>query len=523
MSKPTVLIIRDGWGYNASAEGNAIAAASTPNDDSWNANYPTMLLGASEEYVGLPAGVQGSSEVGHLNAGRGVVEDQELLKIDKSMKSGAFFDVESWKTCMDKFKAGGALHLFGLLQDEGVHAHMLHMFKLMERAHTEHPEGKIVVHPFLDGRDTPPRSTLGYLAILKEHLEKNNAVIGTVMGRYYGMDRSRNWDLTDMAFNTIVTAEAPNGRHSNTPEEAVHFSYENDKTPDGDEMVDEYILPYVIGEYEGIKDGDVVIHTNYRQDRAIQLTRAFVEEDYPGTLARRPEVTYVGFTQYYDEFESFLLGGGNGEEEDSIPETVGKVISDNGLTQLRIAETQKFRHVTSFFNYKSTAPFEGEDQVEVPSRFDAALFASHPEMEAYNLTTTMIDILSKKKYDFILCNYANTDMVGHTGNFEAAKKSAEIVDECLGRLVEFLLTELDANILITADHGNSDEMVDKNGLVKTSHSCSMVKLHWISNNIDGRTFVKEQGVLADIAPTVLHLMGLSIPEEMTCDVLISKE
>jgi 2,3-bisphosphoglycerate-independent phosphoglycerate mutase len=317
-----------------------------------------------------------------------------------------------------------------------------------------------------------------------------------------------------VAFDCLVSAK---GRHAATAEEAVKQSYAEDKTPDGVDMYDEYIPPYCIGNYNGIQDGDCVFHTNYRQDRAIQLSMAFVEKDYPGKPQRRPKVRYLGFTQYYDEFPDFLMGSMSAGG--SMDHLLGEVVSDAGLRQLRLSETQKFRHVTSFFNGKSTTPYPLEDQVEIKSDIDPATFASHPEMEAYTITDELLKRLEDNPYALIIMNYPNGDMVGHTGDFEAAKKAVEIVDECIGKAVPRLL-ELDAHILITADHGNSEQMVDyETGMVKTSHTTFPVELIYIANDADGHK-LKEGGKLADIAPTILHLMGLPIPKEMTAEYLI---
>lgn len=519
MARQVCLLIRDGWGYNERTDGNAIAAAHTPNNDAFRATYPRSILECCGEPVGLPDGYQGSSEVGHMNMGAGNIVIQELKRIDDALSDGTLFQQEKWAAFAGAWKAKqGTLHLMGLLQDEGVHAHQEHLFKIMHRAREEYPDGRIVVHPFLDGRDTPPRSTLEYLAKLQTVIDAiGNACIGTVMGRYYSMDRSRNYKLTDQAYDTLVRAT---GRNAATAEAAVRESYANDKTPDGDEMVDEYIPPYCIGTYAGIVDGDCVFHTNYRQDRAIQLTQAFTQEDYPGTRTSRPGIAYLGFTRYWDEFEDYLMSVG-GEDGDTPQVLLGKAVSDAGCRQLRIAETQKFRHVTSFFNGKATTPFPGEDQVDVPSRFDASSFASHPEMEAYNLTDALLKTLDAdpKQYDLIVVNYANCDMVGHTGQFEAAKKATEIVDECQGRLVEKLLA-LGFRILVTADHGNSDQMVDyETGMVKTSHTLNPVECYYIAPDAEGKP-MRPHGKLSDIAPTLLHLMGIPIPASWKADNLL---
>ena len=515
--KPIVLIVLDGVGHNENPRGNAVLAAHTPNLDSYREQYPWTLLKASGEAVGLPEGFQGSSEVGHLSMGAGRIIVQELKRINDQLTDGTLFRSDRWKSLIRDWKANNSqLHFMGLLQDEGVHAHQDHLFKLMEQARRENPEGKIVIHPFLDGRDTPPRSCLEYLRILRRKMEAvGNCTVGTIMGRYYGMDRGRNWELTDQAYCCIVDAE---GRAVDDPESAVKISYENDKTPSGVEMVDEYIIPHVINGYTGVADGDCLVHTNYRQDRAIQLSRAFVDPEYPGNLTRRPKVTYLGLTRYYDEFENYLLAGLE-EGPEGLDRLVGEIIAEAGLRQLRIAETQKFRHVTSFFNGKSTTPYPNEDQVEIKSTLDPSSFAEHPEMEAYKVTAELLKRLEDNPYAFILVNYANGDMVGHTGNFEAAKKAIEVLDECVVRIVNRIL-ELDGRILLTADHGNSDQMIDyETGETRTSHSINPVEFIYIAKDAGEKKLVPE-GILPDIGPTILKLMELPIPKEMTAKVLV---
>ncbi len=517
--KPVVLIIRDGWGINPNEDGNAVKAANTPNIDKYLHAYPWTTLACSGEPVGLPDGYQGSSEVGHLNIGAGRIVVQELKRIDDGLRTGKLFEAPKWQELVDAWKSGGGrLHLLGLLQDEGVHAHQEHLFKIMRRARREHATGEIVIHPFLDGRDTPPRSSLEYLAKLQLVMDEvGGCRIGTMMGRYYSMDRSQNWRLTDMAYHTLVCGE---GRTMTDPLQAVKDAYDADRTPDGDEMVDEYIHPVVQEGFTGIQDGDCVLHTNYRQDRAIQLTLAFCAEDYAGQRKARPAVTYVGLTRYFDEFDNYMMGPMN--TGGAMNKLLGEVIAEAGLRQLRIAETQKFRHVTSFFNGKSTTPYKGEDQVEVPSRFDAASFASHPEMDAYSVTDAVLERLQDNPYAFIVINYANGDMVGHTGQFEAAKKAIEVVDECVGKVTERCLA-LDGHVLITADHGNSEMMRDPvTGMVKTSHTLSPVEFIHVARDAASYPLV-ESGKLSDIAPTVLALLGLAIPKEMTATSLIKQD
>jgi 2,3-bisphosphoglycerate-independent phosphoglycerate mutase len=449
--------------------------------------------------------------------GAGRVIEQELKRINDKLEDGSLFANDNWRNLINTWKKNNSqFHFFGLLQDEGVHAHQDHLFKLMAQARQEFPEGKIVIHPFLDGRDTPPRSTLEYFYTLRQKMvEIGNCSIGTIMGRYYAMDRVKSWDITDRAYHCIVDAA---GKKAENPEDAIKFTYENDKTPSGVEMFDEYIEPHVITNYSGVTDGDVILHTNYRQDRAIQLTRAFVESDYPGKLHRKPEVVYVGLSRYYDEFKDYLLGG-NDSDDASLDNIVGQVISEAGMKQLRLAETQKYRHVTSFFNGKSTTPFPNEDQVEVPSRFDPSSFAEHPEMEAYNVTHELLERIKDNPYDFILVNYANGDMVGHTGDMKAATKAVEILDENLGVIIPRLL-DIGAKIIITADHGNCDQMIDyETSQIRTSHSLNPVRCVYISADTSGIK-LKQNGILPDIGPTVLRLLRFEIPSEMTAENLI---
>ena len=515
--RPVVLIVLDGVGHNENPEGNAVLAAHTPNFDLFKAKYPWTLLESSGEAVGLPPGFQGSSEVGHLSMGAGRIITQELQQINDQLTDGKLFVSKTWQKLIENWKSNQSqFHFLGLLQDEGVHAHEDHLFKLMRRARDEYPSGGIVLHPFLDGRDTPPRSTIEYFAHLRREMEDlKRCTIGTFMGRYYGMDRARNWTLTDQAYACIVDRK---GIVAEQPEQAIKHSYKNDKTPSGGNMFDEYILPHTISGYSGILDGDSVLHTNFRQDRAIQLSLAFIDKTYLGNRSHIPNVVYAGLTRYYDEFAPFLLKKDEYSSK-ALNSLVGEVISDADMRQLRLAETQKFRHVTSFFNGKLTTPFPNEDQVEVPSRFDPASFAEHPEMEAYNIVDKFIKLTDSNSYQFILVNFANGDMVGHTGNYDSAVKAVEILDECVGKIVDCVM-KFNGKMLITADHGNCDQMINyETGQVRTSHSIVPVECIYIAQDSPGKSMIS-RGKLSDIGPTLLHLLNLDIPSQMTATNLI---
>ena len=517
--KPVVLIVLDGVGYTERTEGNAVLAANTPNLDAYRKKYPRSLLGASGEAVGLPAGFQGSSEVGHLSMGAGKVVIQELKRINDQLESGQIYNSDLWKSMMQQWQTGDStFHLLGLMQDEGVHAHYDHLFRFIRQASLEYPAGKIVIHPFLDGRDTPPRSALEHLTRLEGVMAKfQNVSIGTLMGRYYGMDRGKVWAITDRAYDCIVSAK---GRPMTSASDAIQTSWEKDKTPSGEDMFDEYVEPFVMEGYTGIHAGDVVLHTNYRQDRATQLTLAFTEKDYPGTPKPNLDIIYAGMTAYYDGFENFLLANAGGEEaEPSV--TVGQLIAEAGLHQLRMAETQKFPHVTSFFNGKLTTPYKNEDRKELKGRFDPASFADHPEMEAYRVTEAFLEKLEEDKYDFMMVNYANGDMVGHTGNFDAGVQAVEVLDECIAQIIPAILAR-DGQILMTADHGNVDQMLDyETGAVRTSHSLNPVELLYIATESHLNVELSD-GCLSDIGVTVLDLLGIAAPPEMDAKILITK-
>ncbi len=504
-----LLIVRDGWGYSTTQKGNAILNAKKPFDDFLLSETPSVLLGCHGPDVGLPDGFQGSSEVGHLNMGAGRIVTQEVTRIFSAIQDGSLFRTEKFSLIEKQLSRGdAALHLFGLLQNEGVHAHQEHLFQLIRKFKSLFPGLRIWVHPIADGRDTPPRSFKTFYKQLTEVMEQYSDVgVATVWGRYYGMDRSKNWDLVDVAYEAMLFGK---GERTRDVIESVARQYDTGKTPDGVPMFDEYLEPMISEDYSGMKPGDVIINFNYRQDRAIQISRAFVD---PECSIRKPlasELFYFGLTRYYDEFTAFLIPPMS--QAGGMKNILGEVLAANNIRQLRISETQKFRHVTSFFNGKRTEPYPGEEQVEIPGEFDPSTFASHPEMNAGDVTRELLQRL-ESNYAFILVNYANCDMVGHTGDYAAARKAAGIVDENVAAVAEKAM-ERNYHVLITADHGNSEEMLDAQGEPKTSHTINPVKLHVLSR-IKEFSFHSDTGILSDIAPLVLKLMGLDIPAEMT--------
>ncbi|MEW6102880.1 MAG: 2,3-bisphosphoglycerate-independent phosphoglycerate mutase [bacterium] len=516
MKKNIVLIIRDGWGINPNLEYNAVVNAKTPNMNTFLRKYLNTILKAHGLAVGLPEGYQGSSEVGHLNIGAGRIVEQELKRINDAMEDGSFFENTNFQKTIENCKANNSsLHLMGLVQDEGVHAHQDHLFAIMKHAKEKNLKN-LFIHFFTDGRDTPPRSALEFLMVLNKKIKECGiGKIATLIGRYYAMDRGKNYNLTTRAYNALTKAE---GIRVGTAEEAIQKAYDEDKTPDGTPMFDEYIPPFIIDNFPGIKNGDSVIHFNYRQDRAIQLTQAFIDNNYPMQRWEKLDIVYCGLTRYYDAFPFYVLEPMN--ERGGMENLLGEVISKNGLTQLRISESQKFRHVTSFFNGKLIEPFFNEKRVEIKSMYDPATFAEHPEMNAYDVTKRVIEEIDSNRFNFIVLNFANCDMVGHTGNYESAIKAVEIVDECVGKVVEKVLSQ-NGIALVTSDHGNAEEMIDyQTGLPKTAHTKNPVEFIYIANDYKNIK-LKPKGILSDIAPTILDLLGIEKPKEMTSESLIS--
>ncbi len=506
MKKPVALIIMDGFGYNPDSYGNAIADAKKPNLDKLFAECPHTLIGASGLDVGLPDGQMGNSEVGHTNIGAGRVVYQMLVKISKSIKEGTIRKnpaiVGAVENCV---KNGSALHLMGLLSDGGVHSHIEHLFGLMEMAKDMGVE-KIYVHAFLDGRDVPPTSGAEYMEKLVQETQRIGAgKVATVMGRFYAMDRDNAWDRVEKAYAAMVYGEGVEGC---CPVGAIKKSYEEGVT-------DEFMVPTVLDKEGTIKAGDSVIFFNFRPDRARQITRAFVDPDFTGFPRKNGffPLHFVCMTQYDATMPNVHVAF----PPEALTMTMGEYISKNGLTQLRIAETQKYAHVTFFYNGGEEKTFPGEDRILIKSP-DVETFDLKPEMSAYEVTDAVVKAIEEDKYNMIILNYANCDMVGHTGIEEAATKAVEAVDACVGRTVDAILKAGGA-ALITADHGNAEKMKEPDGAPFTAHTTNPVPLIVAGYPCK----LRDGGRLADLSPTMLDIMGLPKPPEMDGESLIVKE
>ncbi|RLF49493.1 MAG: 2,3-bisphosphoglycerate-independent phosphoglycerate mutase [Thermoplasmata archaeon] len=497
-----LLAILDGFGYREEKEGNAIAYAHTPNMDSFMVNYPFTLLKAGGTAVGLPPGQMGNSEVGHINIGAGRVVFQDSMRILKAIEDGSFFQNDVLKRAMEKAR-GGALHLMGLIGPGGVHALPQHLHALLEMAKQEDVRN-VYIHCFTDGRDTPPKSAAEHIKSLEKKIEEIGAgEIASMTGRYYAMDRDKRWERTRMAYEMLTEGK---GRKAESAEEAIKKAYEAGET-------DEFIKPTVIKERR-IKNGDVVIFFNFRPDRARQLTMAFVDENFKAFPRKKLNVHFVTMTRYMDGLDVDIAF-------DKLPlkNTFGEVISKHGLKQLRIAETEKYAHVTFFFNGGREEPFNGEERCLIPSP-KVATYDMKPEMSAYELTAELVKRIKSKRYDVIVVNYANLDMVGHTGVWEAAIKAVETVDECIGKVVE-AVKQQKGKAIITADHGNAEEMME-DGHPKTAHTTNPVPFILIGTG-EKENIKLRRGNLGDIAPTMLDLLGIEKPEDMTGRSLIEKE
>ena len=502
--RPTMLMILDGYGINESAYGNAIAAADKPALDSIFAKYPKTTLKACGLDVGLPQGQMGNSEVGHLNIGAGRIVYQDLTMITKSIEDGSFFKNAALLKAMEHAKAhDSTLHLLGLLSDGGVHSHINHLLTLIDMAKQESIE-KLCVHCFLDGRDVPPRCASKYIEQLSNHMKKTGiGSIGVISGRYYAMDRDKRWERVEKAYDAMTTGE---GVHAANAAEAVSLAYERDEN-------DEFVLPTVVDGAAQVSDNDAMIMFNFRPDRAREITRAFVDKSFNGFDRKKTvdNLCYICMTQYDAEMPNVSLAF----PPETMSNTLGEYIADLGLSQLRIAETEKYAHVTFFFNGGVEAPNRNEDRILVPSP-KVATYDLQPEMSAYEVTDKVLEAINTDRYDLIILNFANADMVGHTGVMDAAVKAIEALDQCVPKIVESVLSK-GGQILLTADHGNADVMKDKEGNTITAHSLNDVPLVHIADN--PQTF-KSEGRLCDIAPTLLKLMGLDIPEEMTGKPLV---
>lgn len=509
--KPTVLMILDGYGLNDKREGNAVAEAKTPVMDKLMKEYPFVKGNASGMAVGLPEGQMGNSEVGHLNMGAGRIVYQELTRITKEIQDGEFFENEALlAACENAKKNDSALHLFGLLSDGGVHSHNTHLYGLLELAKRQGLE-KVYVHCFLDGRDTPPASGKGFIEQLEAEMKRLGVgKIATVMGRYYAMDRDNRWERVELAYNAIVKGVGETGTDAAA---AVQASYDAEKT-------DEFVMPTVILENgvptATIKDKDSVIFFNFRPDRAREISRAFCCDEFDGfAREKKLELVYVCFSEYDVTIPNKLVAF----HKVSINNTFGEFLAANGKSQARIAETEKYAHVTFFFNGGVEEPNEGEERILVKSP-KVPTYDMQPEMSAYEVADRLVEAIKSQKYDVIIINFANPDMVGHTGVEEAAVKAVEAVDECVGKAVEALLS-VDGQMFICADHGNAEQLVDyETGAPFTAHTTNQVP--FILVNYDKGVGLKEDGCLADIAPTLIEMMGLTQPEEMTGKSLLAK-
>lgn len=503
--KPTLLAILDGFGLTNHVEGNAVAAANTPNIDKYVEMYPHTKIGASGMAVGLPDGQMGNSEVGHLNIGAGRIVYQSLTKITKSINDGDFFTNPALVKAVNNVKNnGGALHLMGLLSPGGVHSHIDHLKGLIDLA-KKNDIKEVYVHGFLDGRDVAPASALEYIAEIENYMnEVGVGKIATLSGRYYAMDRDNRWERVELAYNAMVLGE---GETATSAVEAVEKSYHDNKT-------DEFVLPTVIDKAGTIKNGDSVVFFNFRPDRAREITRAINDRQFDGFKRNTLNLVFVTMTEYDSTLEGVEVAFG----PEVLTNTLGEFLAKNGLNQLRIAETEKYAHVTFFFNGGVEEPNANEDRQIVASP-KVATYDLKPEMSAYELTETLVGKINEDKYDVIILNYANPDMVGHTGVFDAAKKAVEAVDECLGKVVDAVLAK-EGRVFVTADHGNAEQMIDySTGKAMTAHTTGPVPFIYIAKDAKP---LREGGKLADIAPTMIEAMGLEKPVEMTGESLIAK-
>ncbi|MBR7887706.1 2,3-bisphosphoglycerate-independent phosphoglycerate mutase [Marinomonas sp. A79] len=505
--KTTALFILDGWGYSETSKSNAIAAANTPNWDALWANKPHALIKTSGLAVGLPEGQMGNSEVGHMNLGAGRVVYQNFTRIGKAIDDGSFFENSALVNAVDKaVVAGKAVHILGLLSAGGVHSHHEQIMAMCELA-VKRGAKAVYVHGFTDGRDTPPRSAHTPIVELEAKLaELGVGKIATLTGRYFAMDRDNRWDRVQTAYDAIVSAKGM--FQASTAEAALQAAYDRDEN-------DEFVQATIIGDAAPVEDGDAIVFANFRPDRARQLTRAFTDPDFDGfERAATPALAaFVTFTEFASDIKADVAF-----PPVALSNTLGEVLAKQGKKQLRIAETEKYAHVTFFFNGGEEALFEGEERELIPSP-NVATYDLQPEMSAPEVTDKLVEVIEAGKYDTIICNFANGDMVGHSGIFEAAVKAVEAVDACLGRIIEALKVN-GGQCLITADHGNVEQMLSDDGAQPlTSHTIGPVPLVLVSPTAG--LGIKE-GALCDLAPTLLDMMGLEKPVEMTGVSLLTR-
>ena len=505
-----MLMILDGWGIEANGDGNAVSQARTPTLDRLSAEYPTTRLRCSGESVGLPGGIMGNSEVGHLNIGAGRIVYQDLLRIDRSIEDGSFFRNEVFHSAMNAVKGNhGTLHLMGLVSDGGVHSQLAHLLALLDLAR-EAGVPRTCVHAVMDGRDTSPTAGEGYLTRVREHMDaRGYGRIASICGRYWAMDRDRRWERVEAAYRLYTEGE---GVPETDPVEGVRKAY-------GRKETDEFIRPIVMtapdrGPVGVIEDGDAVIFFNFRADRAREITAALTDPAFDGfERRRRPDIAAYATMTLYDESFSLPVAF----PPVHLDGILGEAASREGIRQLRIAETEKYAHVTYFFNGGEETPFPGEDRVLIPSPRDVSTYDEKPEMSAPEVTEEVLARLRSKTYGMIVLNFANMDMVGHTGVIPAAVKACETVDRCVARIVEEVLGQ-DGAVVITADHGNAEKMIDDSGSPHTAHTLNPVRLILVDDR--RKTVRLREGKLADIAPTMLAIMGIDKPEQMTGASLI---
>jgi len=504
--KPLMLMILDGWGINPARDHNAVAMAATPNLDRLFSEYPSTRLDCAGPAVGLPEGVMGNSEVGHLNIGAGRTVYQTLLRIERAIADKTFYDNPAFKAAMDQVKSSGkALHLMGLVSDGGVHSQLTHLLALVDMAENLGLP-QVLIHAILDGRDTPPDSGLAYVKQLQATIAgKNHVRIATVCGRFYAMDRDTRWDRTETAYRLYTEGQ---GIAETDPVAAVEHAYSRGET-------DEFVKPVVVGPPAVVEDGDALIFFNFRADRARQITRAFTDQNFTGfERIRKPQFSSYVCMALYDETFDLPVAFGPVKLEGIL----GAVISGLGLSQLRIAETEKYAHVTYFFNGGEETPYPGEERCLIPSPRDAATYDLVPQMSANQVADELVRrIEGGCPYDLIVVNFANMDMVGHTGVISAAVKAVETVDACLGRVIE-AFRKTGGDVIVTADHGNSEQMIDEKGGPHTAHTLNPVPLILVSERLKQADL--KSGCLGDIAPTVLAVMGIPKPAEMTGTSLI---